>query len=53
MLGAPTIDAGTITITSELWCGFQSACSDGGTVTVAANPDGTWSVTKSNGGWIT
>ena len=53
VLAVPTIEAGAITVTSELWCGQQSACSDGGSVAVAPNPDGTWSVTKSNGGWIT
>jgi hypothetical protein len=52
VLAAPMIDDEAITVTSELWCGQQSACSDGGSVTVAPNPDGTWSVTKSNGGWI-
>ncbi len=53
VLATPVIEAATITVTSELWCGEPSGnCSEGGSATVAANPDGTWSVTKSNGGWV-
>ena len=54
VLASPVFTDGVVTVTSELLCGtFGAACADGGIHVLGVNADGEWTVTKSNGGWIT
>ena len=54
VLASPLSTDGVVTVYSELWCGtLGAACADGGIHVLGVNADGEWTVTKSNGGWIT
>lgn len=53
ILASPLSINGIITVYSELWCGTRGAsCADGGIYVLGVKDDGEWTVTKSNGGWI-